>query len=662
MSKRSMGRTRLTQAIAVVAGLVSLTLAAWLAGPVAQEREDLQLVLTGELDKSMPPQVRLATAALGSFRGLAANILWYRLTKLKEQGKYYEANTLADLITTLQPQFAQVWAFHAWNMAYNISVTTYTPDERYDWVSKGIDLLRNKAVKYNPNSPRIYRELSWIFFHKIGGQTDDMHWIYKARLAYRWQQLLGGQTPGLTTDETIDEFRVIPESPDTLSELRANNPRVDELVDAIRAIGYSVVEESTKDPDEELLRTLGQFEMFYGSIDAQIIGMKVNVEGKQAQLHELYRNERYREAFPKLIAFLRKHVLIEHYHMDPDLMLDLMEWDGTEEDEGWGPLDWRHPSSHGLYWAYRGTQIAKERRSKKNIDAINMYRQAIHSMQDLMHYGRVSFDPANRNNIDLSPDPRFIYAYDRMYERARRELKDSEFTNRNIDSFNNGHENFLLNSMMLEYLYGETDKSRDLYDRARSLYANAPHNKRSGRYLKPFDDLIMQMMEENLSLNYNTNAFIDATLERAFSQGYAENRPDVAERFLELAKRMHRKHQGERAGKGDKYNLGQSRMGLGPFRELLIARFGDLMRNPQNSPMAKARIWQSVPLDSGLKQATYEEVYPVLAQQAQAFGLDPQRAFPVPPGMEMIRERLEAEAQQRAPQGTDNANAAVERQ
>lgn len=661
MSKSSMGRTRMIQVIALVCGAVSLTAAALLAGPVAEKREDLQLVLTGELNKSMPPQVRLATAALGSFRGLAANVLWYRLNELKEAGKYYEANTLADLITTLQPQFAQVWAFHAWNMAYNISVTTYTPDERYDWVSKGIDLLRTKAVKYNPRSPRVYRELSWIFFHKIGGQTDDMHWFYKARLAYRWHELLGGQTPGLTTEEAIDEFRVIPEAPDSLAELRASDPKLDELVVKLREAGFSVVEENTNDPDEELLRLIGQINMFYGSVDAQIVGMEIRLQGRDAALHDLIRSERYQQQVPQLVAFLRKHVLIEHYHMDPEFMLDLMEWDETERDYGFGPLDWRHPSSHGLYWALQGTRIASEKRSKHGIDAINMFRQGIHSTQNLMHYGRVSYDPANRTRVDLSPDPRFIEAYDRMWEISRLEIADSEFANRNIDSFNNGHENFLLNSMMVEYLYGDEENSRELHKRARTLYANEAHNVRSGRYLKPYDELLLQLMEDNLSLMYNTNAFIDATLERAFSEGYAENRPDVANKFISLAKRMFQKHQRDRvtSGKGTAYGT-RERMGFGTFQELLIARFSDLMRNPGNSPMARARIWRAVPLDSGLKQATYEKVYPVLAEHARAMGMDPERAFPVPPGMEEVLAKLKAGQDGMADWTPDDGNEKVD--
>ena len=58
----------------------------------------------------------LGTAALGSFRGLIVDVLWYRAYRLKEDGKFYEANKLSQAITQLQPRFPQVWVFHAWNI------------------------------------------------------------------------------------------------------------------------------------------------------------------------------------------------------------------------------------------------------------------------------------------------------------------------------------------------------------------------------------------------------------------------------------------------------------------------------------------------------------------------------------------------------------------
>src|SRR6185436_15210691 len=73
--------------------------------------------------------------ALGAFRGIFVNFLWIRANDMKEAGKFFDAIQLASTITKLQPRFPRVWVFHAWNMAYNISVTTQTPEERWAWVN-----------------------------------------------------------------------------------------------------------------------------------------------------------------------------------------------------------------------------------------------------------------------------------------------------------------------------------------------------------------------------------------------------------------------------------------------------------------------------------------------------------------------------------------------
>ena len=185
-----MNRDRLLQTLALAVALIALVGTSLLVGTINRERRDLQLGFDTEIGDRVPPMVQLASQ-LGSFRGLAVNTLWYRAEMMKREGKFAEANTLASWITTLQPRYPQVWSFQAWNMAYNISVETFTPQERFDWVMKGVNLLRDQGIIYNPNAVRLYRELGWIFFHKIGKFTDDVNWYYKGQLAEEWEEVLG---------------------------------------------------------------------------------------------------------------------------------------------------------------------------------------------------------------------------------------------------------------------------------------------------------------------------------------------------------------------------------------------------------------------------------------------------------------------------------------
>ena len=73
---------------------------------INQQREDMNLII--DKPENIPPSLVFATVATGAFRGLVVDILWMRADKLKEEGQFFDARQLAELITILQPQFASV--------------------------------------------------------------------------------------------------------------------------------------------------------------------------------------------------------------------------------------------------------------------------------------------------------------------------------------------------------------------------------------------------------------------------------------------------------------------------------------------------------------------------------------------------------------------------
>ena len=86
---------------------------------VDQER----LRFSGDV-RNAPPLVAFTSVALGSFRGLIADLLWLRSENLKQEKSYFEMVQLARWITDLQPNYSGGTAYLAWNLAYNISVTS----------------------------------------------------------------------------------------------------------------------------------------------------------------------------------------------------------------------------------------------------------------------------------------------------------------------------------------------------------------------------------------------------------------------------------------------------------------------------------------------------------------------------------------------------------
>ena len=202
--------------------------AAQLQARLNADRKDLGLTRMDPLENA-PPVLAFTTVALGSFRGLIANALWMRLNDLQLEDKYFEMVQLSDWITKLQPHMVAVWQFQAWNMAFNISVKFKSHEDRWHWVQRGIELLRDEGLRYNPNATLLYRELSWLFQFKIGAYLDDAHMLYKMRWAQEMQGVLGGrpdfkQLLNPTTPEARERVR-------KLQQIYKMDPKIVQRVD-----------------------------------------------------------------------------------------------------------------------------------------------------------------------------------------------------------------------------------------------------------------------------------------------------------------------------------------------------------------------------------------------------------------------------------------------
>jgi len=154
------------------------------------DRKSLNLTRALPL-KNAPPLLAFTTVALGGFRGLISNFLWIRANDLQQEDKFFEMVQLADWITDLEPHFEQVWAFQAWNMAWNISVKFDDFSDRWRWVKRGMELLRDSGLSYNPNSILLYQQLSWIFQSKMGQSMDDANQYYKQQWAEEMTPFFG---------------------------------------------------------------------------------------------------------------------------------------------------------------------------------------------------------------------------------------------------------------------------------------------------------------------------------------------------------------------------------------------------------------------------------------------------------------------------------------
>ncbi len=626
-----MTRNRVIQLVALFIAVGCLAGAAALSGPIHDERVSLQLSPTLTNNKAIPPGIMLTQAALGSFRGLAVDFLWYRANQLKEAGQFAEANQLSETICALQPRFPRVWVFHAWNMAYNISVATHTPEERWNWVNKGVQLLRDSGIPANPDSVLLKKELSWIFFHKMGGVSDDMHWYYRSKLAHEWQELLGSPE-GMTTEQAIQRIQDIVDAPapDQLDELRKDEA-VNRLLTTLTEWGYQ--------PDKPLLVGIGRVLMFTLSEDRSMVRWSQErvLRFLDPRLGELMNTPEMVPAFQKFVPWLRKKVLLENYHMDPAEMLRMMQT--------FGPMDWRHPAAHGAYWAQQGINSAEKAldENKKDIDQLNTDRLIIHSFQALTHTGRLTFDPIS-GFIDIMPDPRFIKAYEKALLLARDRI--DVFGGDTKEGFDSGYENFMVQEgIMISYFYGDVQQAEEYYNRWREMFGAREHNHL--RATMSLEDLVWDEWKNFGSNRDNVRAFIDAQIRQAFIQGLAQGRGDVFQQFMRMAKRAYDEHNDRKV---ENPNSEQGRLHLPPWEELVNMTFASIIKDRRMRLITRSRVWVRVSmLAPSAVQAAYDQVRDSVFEEALAEGYDPQAILPEPPGMAEYRQRREQQTPAKLP-------------
>lgn len=523
--------------------LASLVLAGCLAGSVALavsltgQAGRAKIVYTDRAEANAPWEVSVGIA-MGAFRGVFVNYLWMRANDMKEAGKFFEAIQLADAITRLQPRFSRVWVFHAWNMSYNISVETQTREERWEWVKAGIELLRDEGIPANPNDMLLHKELGWIFLHKIGGFTDDSNLYYKKELAKEWTIVLG-QPPGKgpedrDRDKAIGKYVAwltpIAEAPDTPEEMWAKNPQTKVLGDRLRAAGVR--------GDFELLRGYELWQAA-GKLSQRSV-FKANAGQRTKALGALIDDPQFKDAWKDLLAYLRKRILVDVYHMEPDRMIRF-----TREV---GPLDWRHHGSHALYWSLKGVEVGSNRVTQTNqrdFDFLNTDRVVVQSIQDLFRSGDLYFDffasmfPDKYALLMGTPNEHFLESYGKMLEpmQSRGGIFTDIHKRANLNLVS-GYENFLKDSITFYYARGDKRRAEELHKELRTH--RLVNFITDGDEALDLDAFVFKNLNDEWTRPSIAVAQVSAALQGAFASGLLGGDANLFRSQMEWANTAHK--------------------------------------------------------------------------------------------------------------------------
>jgi hypothetical protein len=136
-------------------------------------------------------------------------------------------------------------------------------------------------------------------------------------------------------------------------------------------------------------------------------------------------------------AAQRLQVLTNRYKIDPVF--------AKQVDDRYGPLDWRVPETHAIYWAAQGLAAARRNPDKVKTEDLTMLRRSIfQSMLAAFHHGRVIANPFSEV-ISLGPDLELIPTVNAAYEQMMAEDEPMR------DNFGGAHRNFLRDAVYFLY-------------------------------------------------------------------------------------------------------------------------------------------------------------------------------------------------------------------
>lgn len=360
------------------------------------------LFYTGQINNA-PPLVAFTTMALGSFRGLIADLLWLRAASLQQDKNYFEMVQLASWITKLQPRFAGATAYLAWNMAYNISVTCSLWQDRWYWVWEGIKLIRDEALLYNPGAPRLYWELAVIFQQKMGNVLDNASYYYKARLATEMEAVIG-------LDPNWELWSKMPANAD---EFMKAYPADDPMWAAARKAGF---------PGYASL-----YENF--RVNSLLPAKFVDALGNA----EKARN---------IDAAFRTIWLYEKYRLRASTVYEL--------NQKYGSMDWRLPEAQAIYWASEGIRVTGHDMQCSRIIAT--------CLQEMMRAGRVLWtNQDGYRYLIMAPNLDIVLSavktYDWAYDKAEK-----------LESFRTGKINFMKNACVFLFYFGRLKETKEVFE------------------------------------------------------------------------------------------------------------------------------------------------------------------------------------------------------
>ncbi len=554
------------QTLMTAIALALILTAGYFLKPLNEKREQYRLTDSKPLENA-PPQLVISSTALGGLRGLAINYLWMRAIQLRDRGKHYEIVQLYDWISKLEPRIDQIWIFTAWEMSYNISVTVPTKEDRWRWILKGVEQLRDYGIQYNPESPKLYWRLAWIIMDKIGTESmDEFRFFYQ-------KQLIQMMIPLVGKDQNLQE-----------------------LADAVRT-------ESELLQDKSMQNYIAEFEKHNIDILTSFFSLRALGKEKTQIARALLTSASYEEQMKKLSAYLRAKRLREEWKMEPAKMLAV--------EEKYTRLDWRLPAPHALYWAEEGIKIYQgiPKEEKHHIDEKNMDRLQNIALNQIFEYG-YALAEGDRGLICI-PNFQIIPSVHRTFEEIQKKW--------DIEYGRSSHESFLNHVVWQSYMYGNFELAQKYYEILQKKFPRP-------NYEQALDQYVVKEVGRQVTYferRHIIESYIISTINRAYEAilfnprkvgVLGEDLSKQANGLFRLAKVLYREYL-ERQGDNSQANEYEKPRSLAFFEQAALRRLketvinkygaekGEQMWTKLSERYSKLRIVEEKPSDESAESA-----------------------------------------------------------
>jgi hypothetical protein len=152
-------------------------------------------------------------------------------------------------------------------------------------------------------------------------------------------------------------------------------------------------------------------------------------------------------------AKARVKLLREKYKLDPARMKAV--------DEKYGPLEWRLPEAHAIYWAMIGLELSKKE------DLITLRRVIYQSLQLAFQRGRLIQNPFNQT-AEFGPNLDMIENANRAYLDMMEQDPESR------EHIKTGHRNFLRDAVYFLYTHNRLSDANRWFRQLQEKYPNMP--------------------------------------------------------------------------------------------------------------------------------------------------------------------------------------------